>query len=494
MKAKKAFWPNRARALESHLDRSVAHPRVLEYLVEDKSLEGLPWVIACSGGPDSVALVLWSWAHFSGYRMQMQIAHFQHNTRGEESRKDQEFVAGLAEGLRLDFICGEAESWREKPSEEALRNARLAYFDSALPSRALLLTGHHQNDVLETQLMRLARGTSPAGLSAPRPVEETQDRRTILRPFINLPKERILEGLKASNAPYREDHSNQDEHYYRNRVRRDLVPLFCSVSPTDAQAGSRITRQWMEEDAEALAGWADKLSGEVEIRPGVLDTRKMLDLPVALWRRILMQWLTGQLGQNPFNHRGFEQMLQDVRNFSRNPEGALRISCGERETLVGSRGLLAIERETYVEPLQAGPLDPDIPRLLPLGYEIQFSECELAGREREALLRGEGNPDRDCLLDRRALNAAGYQSRLWVRSRVEGDAYRPLGGPGSRKLQDCFTDRKIPEKERNLRPIVCLHEGGEILWCPGLLPSETFKIRQDTESALRLTYRSTSTA
>lgn len=494
MKAKKAFWPNRARALEFHLDRTAGHPQVLEKLLDTQALEGVPWVIACSGGPDSLALALWCWTHFSGYRMQMQIVHFQHNTRGEQSEADQDFVAGVAEGLRLDFSCGRAEDWAEKPSEADLRTARLAYFDSVLPERALLLTGHHLDDVLETQLMRLSRGTSPAGLSAPRPVEMDPSGRIILRPFIDLPKSKILESLKTSSIPFREDSSNQDSQYFRNRMREELIPLFRSISPGDAEAGARITRKWMEEDEEALSAWADKVLQEVEIRPKVLNLKKMLDLPPGIWRRVLMRWITGYVGENPFNHRGFEQMLQDIRHFARNSESTLRISCGKRETLVGSRGLLALDREKHVEALQAGPLDPGIPRLLPLGFELQLAECCLDPVEREALLKGGGNPNSSCLLDRKSLEAAGYQSRLWVRSWEEGDFYTPLGSPGRRKLQDCFTDRKVREKERNLRPIVCLENDGPILWCPGLLPSETFKIRQDTGSALRLTYRSTSTA
>lgn len=494
MKDRRAFWPNRSQALGSRLDRNVAHPSVLEYLIHDSSVRDLQWNLACSGGPDSVALVLWCWAHFGGYRTRMRVVHFQHNTRGDESRQDLEFVKELAEGLRLDFCAEEAEAWSGKPSEEDLRNARLAYFESIRAERSLLFTGHHLDDVMETQWMRLARGTSPAGLSAPRPLDRDGPDGTVLRPFINLLKADIEAALQGASAPYRKDPSNEDPSYFRNRIRQDLIPLWKALAPGDPEAGPRITREWMEEDERALAEWSRHLLQRARIQPHVLDLKGLKGVPKAIWRRIILEWLGDNLGRNPFSHNGLEKALEAIRREAERRGDGFRISCGSREALVGASGKLAIEWAVPEERLQPGPLVPGIPRLLPLGYELKLEEIVLREEERKAILSAGHSEERVCVLDREKLEASGFRDRLWIRQWEAGDQYDPLGSPGSRKLQDCFTDRKIPEKERKQRPIVCLQEGGIILWCPGLLPSERFKIGPATESALRLTYRSTSTA
>ncbi len=492
MKDRRAFWPNRSQFFGSQLDRNVAHPAVLEYLIHDPSVRDLQWNLACSGGPDSVALVLWCWTHFGGYRTRMRVVHFQHNTRGEESRKDLEFVKELAEGLRLDFCAEEAEAWEGKPSEEDLRNARLAYFESIRAERSLLFTAHHLDDVMETQWMRLARGTSAAGLSAPRPLDRDESDRTLLRPFINLLKSDIESALKASSIPYREDPSNLDPFYFRNRIRQDLIPLWRALAPGDPEAGPRITREWMEEDETALMEWSLHLLNQSRIQPHVLELKKLKGVPKAILRRMVLKWLGDNLGRNPFSHNGLEKALEAIRQEAERRGSGFRISCGPSEALVAANGQLAIEWAVPEERLQPGPLVTGISRLLPLGHELILEEIDLREDERRGILSGQLPPDRNCVLDREKLEASGYGDQLWIRQWEAGDQYHPLGSPGSRKLQDCFTDRKIPEKERKQRPIVCLEESGLILWCPGLLPSDRFKVSPNTESALRLTYRSTS--
>jgi len=488
-------WIELGRSLQTILEKGRGHPDVLRALggSESHAMKELPWILGCSGGGDSVALVLWCWAHFSDCRRRMRIAHFHHNLRGEAADADFAFVENLAKSLHLDFVHDRAGPWESNPPEGDMRRLRMEFFRELTDRGGYVFTGHHLDDVIETQFMRLARGASSAGLAAPRPVERHGLNRTFLRPFLGLERAELHRALERAGIPYCEDHTNSDSQYFRNRVRSELIPVWKRVSPGNPVGGAGITRQWMEEDDRALSEWSESILNEARTSAKVIRLSPLRGLPRAVCRRLVHRWLNAILDETPFSHSGMERFLDQLVMAANSPEYNARLSCGEFHFIVISKSQAAIESMDVKEVLKAGPLEPGVTRLLPLKCELYFEITELNSRERREILAGMEDPGISCTLDYDALRREGFSDILWVRSWEEGDRYRPLGSPGVRKLQDCFTDRKIPEEERKQRPVVCIRESGAILWCPGLLPADTFKISEGSKSALRLTYRMTST-
>ncbi len=158
--------------------------------------------------------------------------------------------------------------------------------------------------------MRLARGSGAGGLAAPRPVQPHADGRVHLRPLLTLKKAEIVAALRTVDAAWREDASNAAERFFRNRVRRSVVPAWAEAAQRDAIAGAARSRQLLEEDDAALESWLDAL------RPlgrcGVLETARLRGKPRALWRRALHRWLIGQPAAGELSRQAFEALLRAV--------------------------------------------------------------------------------------------------------------------------------------------------------------------------------------
>jgi tRNA(Ile)-lysidine synthase len=173
-------------------------------------------IVAVSGGPDSVCLL-----HALG-ELEMNlagVAHFNHKLRGEESEGDERFVAALASRLGIPFYRAQARVGDAGGNlEETARYARREFLLGLIRDRAgdRIALGHTRDDQAETVLFRVLRGSGLAGLAGIQPV--TAD--GFVRPLIQVTRAGVLEFLKARGIEWREDRSNQDARFARNRIRR----------------------------------------------------------------------------------------------------------------------------------------------------------------------------------------------------------------------------------------------------------------------------------
>ena len=333
------IWRRRAAALGELLPRERLHPAVRAWAESRRVAARGPWAVALSGGADSLGLLLLLWAHWPERRRQLVALHFNHRLRGRAADADERFCRKVcaALGLRSSFGC-----WRRvrrDSSEEEARVARFAFFNRALRragARALWL-GHHQNDIAETMLMRLARGSGSAGLSAPRPMQRMGDR-VHLRPLLPLKKAEIVAALRAAGVPWREDRTNTSGGFFRNRVRRHVVPAWQKAAGRDAVAGAALARELLEEDDQALEAWLDALR---PFRSGrTLDVASLAGRPRALIRRALRRWLAAQPRAGELSRQGFEDLLAAVTTGR-----PARRSLGRNGFAVIRGGLLRFEPE-----------------------------------------------------------------------------------------------------------------------------------------------------
>jgi tRNA(Ile)-lysidine synthase len=307
-KRKDNLWRRRAAILAELLPRGRLHPAVLTWAESRRSAARGSWAVALSGGADSLSLLLLVWAHWPERRRQLVALHFNHRLRGRAADADERFCRRVCAALGLRLAVGRWRQKRRDAGEDRARTARFAYFGRVMRRakvRALWL-GHHQNDVAETMLMRLARGSGTAGLAAPRPVQVVAGR-VHLRPLLTLQKAAIIGALRAAGIPWREDRTNASGGFFRNRIRRRVLPAWQKASGRDAVAGAALARGLLEEDDAALEAWLDALR---PFRSGrSLDLVRLARHPRALLRRALRRWLLAQPLAGEISRQGFEDLL-----------------------------------------------------------------------------------------------------------------------------------------------------------------------------------------
>lgn len=298
-------WRDRAAALAGRIGAQELHPATLAWLRGRRGRQA--GHVAFSGGADSLALLLLLHAHFPAAG-RWRALHFNHRLRGVESTGDAAFCRQVCRALGIPLRVG---SWRHPPAdpgEDAARAARQQFF--AAHSRVLWL-GHQRDDVAETLLMRLARGSGTAGLAAPRPVQSLPGGRTHLRPLLGLAKDRLVAELRALGIPWREDASNATARHFRNRVRRDVVDAWARAAGRDAVGGAALSRELLEEDDAALEGLLGRLKF---LRGRQLDLAVLRDQPRALVRRALHCWLQRQRPVPRLSRPAFSALLAAVEN------------------------------------------------------------------------------------------------------------------------------------------------------------------------------------
>lgn len=471
-------WAVRAWTLTKAIPIERLHPRVVAAM--RASREDQCWHIALSGGADSLILLLLLWAHWPERRDSMRALHFNHRLRGADSDGDEAFCREVCAALNVSLDVGAAE-WASAPavvSEAQARDARLRFFKDSMAHEVapLLVLGHQKSDVAETMLMRLARGSGAGGLAAPRPVGR-HGAVTHLRPLLTLSHAEIVESLRAAGLEWREDPTNEGERYFRNRVRSNVIPALEAASPSSFLDAAGTSRELLEEDDDALEAWADRVAPDRAANP--LPTVPLGEYPRAVARRVLQRWVLAHGGENVFERTAFSEVLDDVR-----AGVAFRRSAGPDAFLRGDG------KSIWWEPGPSKgtpwpPLRLQVPGrlVLPDGGVLECAVEPLADSDRNALFSGEKSGPFRVYLGFEAAPPAWFAVRTWK----AGDRFAPLGMAHDSKLQDHFTNRRIPREMRHRLPVLTDPEG-RILWVAGLPPSECARVAPDATRAVRLTY------
>ena len=323
----KCDWSAGAELLANLFPRERLEPAVVAWA--DSASRRQIWSVAFSGGPDSLAVLLLLWAHWPARRASLRALHFDHGMRGRESRADASYCRRVCDALKVKMVIGRWPGNHRGASEAEARTARMAFF--AQHARVVWL-GHQQDDIAESMLMRLARGSGAGGLSAPRPIQRLNAGRFHLRPLLTLKKKEIVAALAQAKLVWREDSTNARGDYFRNRIRRDVLPAWADAAERDALAGAARSRLLLEEDDAALDRWVD------EIAPLESDGRLILSRlaakPRAVVRRALHRWLAAKVPRGDLSRQAFDLLLEAVvrgapTRQSMGPNGFAVIARGE---------------------------------------------------------------------------------------------------------------------------------------------------------------------
>jgi len=294
----------------------------LEDFFQNHHLQNRPCAIAFSGGKDSVALALA--LDNSAYREQLtSLLYYNHNLRPiEECQKEEAFVTSFAKTRGLPLVTasasqGEIKKWAQKHSrgiEESARHFRYAFFQENLPPGGVILTAHHQQDLIEQQIMRFFSGAGLTGLQGIPEVREP-----FYRPLLQVPLDRILQFLHQNKAPWSEDSTNKESDFLRNKVRNQLLPQLEEIFPHCSQRILSVSKD-LQEAHQALESMA---LPQWKIIPGgfSLPCKEFEPLPPYLRRKLLLQVYNldeSQRGRQP--SRRMWERVTEVRSL---PQGNL---------------------------------------------------------------------------------------------------------------------------------------------------------------------------
>jgi tRNA(Ile)-lysidine synthase len=380
-------------------------------------------VVLLSGGRDSVCLLDLA-VRFAGPVAALHVNYGLRDTAGADEAHCRALCERL--GVELDVRCprgprGNLQAW-----------AREQRYAAAAEHEGLIATGHTATDQVETVLYRLAASPGRRALLG---MPERDGR--LIRPLLTTTREETAEHCRARGLPWREDPTNADDTFARNRVRHQLVPALRSLHPA-AEENVLRTLAVLRDEAAVL----DELVAGIEP-----DLAVLRELPPAL-ARLVVQRLGGPAA------RTADVLALSVR-------GTATLDVGGGVRAIAEYGRLRFEREP--------PPQPE-PAMLPVPGRIAYGAGELACE-----------PAADGPLDADALTAP-----LQVRPWLAGDRMRPAGLGGTRTLQDLFTDRKVPRERRRLVPVVVSE--GEIAWVPGVATGERFGVTTRTTRRVRLTW------
>jgi tRNA(Ile)-lysidine synthase len=410
---------------------SAIRATVRDYIRSHQIFTPGPVVVAVSGGADSTALLLILAELADELGIVIHVAHFDHRTRPKQSAEDADFVAKLANRVGAPIRVGRAE--RPTKTEDAARTARYEFLRRAASEigATAIATGHTRDDQAETVILHLARGSGLAGIAGMRPLREG-----IARPLLAIGREDTVAICRAARIRPRTDPTNRSLKFARNRVRLEVLPELAKINPRASEAIARLADAAAELQTDDDRNVAEALAGARE-KDAILVAALA---PNVRSRALALAWrdATGRvLGAR---HR---KALEDL---SATEEGSRSVDLpGGRA--IREYGLLRIVGDRPVE-----RSDPTTP--IELEREIAWNDWRLV---LGGAPRANANGAREAYVPKNLLR------KLVVRERHDGDrmASRPR-----KKLQDVFTDAKIPASQRSLWPVIASEDG--VWWVPGL--------------------------
>ena len=432
--------------------------------------EGDRVVVAVSGGLDSMVLLHILQKLAKRHRWKLIVAHFNHQLRGEESDGDEAFVRASARKLRIPFERGSADVKRlaldKKISVEmAARDSRhrfLAVVAKRTKAETIALA-HHANDQVELFLLRLLRGSGGEGLSGMKflsrsPIDPDV---SLIRPLLHQSRSTLLSFAKEQEIEWREDITNESLDMQRNEIRHRLVPRLREFQPALEDTVLR-SMEIIGAESEFVRLEAERWLGN--------QTVSFETLSRAVQRRVLeLQLRVLQI------HYDFD-LIEQLRI---NPDRFISATTG-LEVLRAKSGVIEM-REIASYTFDAAEVRVNLSRKA--GIKIGTTELKWQKSNKQGISRTP-EPQRE------QFDADKVGSTVVLRFWRPGDRFQPIGMKKTVKLQDLFTNLKVPATERRKR-VVATTEIGEIFWVQGLRIGEKFKLTSGTKERLTWSWKNT---
>lgn len=448
-------------------------------------------VVGVSGGPDSLCLAHLLRELRDDYHLKLHIAHLNHRLRGEEAEADAAFVGGLAREWGLTATIEEedvrAYAKAEHLSlEEAARRLRYSFLTRVAKDMgaSCIAVGHNADDQVETIVMHWLRGAALAGLRGMLP-KTRYEGSWLVRPLLEVIRAEIESYCGSHGLEYRFDRSNLDLTYHRNRIRHELLPLLEGYNPRlrqtlrrsaevfaqdHAYIQSQVKKAWAEIAQESEGAVSFELEGWRKLSPSL--QRYILREAIHRLRRSLrnINWVH----------------IEEALSASLERRAGTRITLPQNLYLFKGYRFFTIGSQLPQPDLPLLPSVGSFPLNVPGVTNLPESDWRVEARvlAKEQLERDwERNPDPWWA----ALDHESTGSELFLRRRLPGDRFQPLGMCRKKSLGKFMIDAKIPRHLRDTLPLVVSPE--QILWVVGWRIDDRVKVMEATRKVLELQFK-----
>ena len=409
-------------------------------------------ITATSGGPDSMALLSLLIKLSKTKKITIICAHVNHNLR-KESQEEAIMVEKYANENNLIFEKMEINHY-EGNTENYARTQRYNFFEKLIKkyNATYLLTAHHGDDLTETILMRMVRGSSLKGYSG---FQEITDKETykIYRPLITKTKDELLNYVKTNNIPYAVDKTNFSEEYTRNRYRLNILPIL-------KKENKSVHLKFLK-FSETLKLYDDHINKEANEKLNKVYQNNNLNLKLfenedeLIKRKILYQILNNLYYKNisliTDNH------VELILNIIESPRPNLKINLPNKVLVIKNYQNLYFTQNTEIKP-----------------YSFTFKDKVILPNN-QILIKEETEDTSNYTI---RLNSKELSLPLIVRTRQNGDKMEIKNLNGHKKIKDIFINEKISETARNSWPILT-DQNNQIIWLPGLKKSKFDKQKHE---------------
>lgn len=489
----------------------------------DKKLEEKIWkqnkieqedviLAAVSGGADSVCLLLLLKELQNRMNFLLEVIHVEHGIRGEESRRDAEFVKELCRqhNVRMHLYEVDVPSFSQKEGigmEEAARILRYEAFRQEARKwtsggrKVKIALAHHADDNAETVLFQMIRGSNLDGMAGMREERELEKNIWLLRPLLGIRREEIETYLKEKKQDYCVDSTNADTEYSRNKIRREVIPLLTEINrqavPHISQTAKILgeAADYLHEQANcAYQASCEKTEGGILMKTEVWEK-----YPTFLQKEVLYLTLADVVGGEKDLTRLHVEALWELgrKQVGRKldlPEGvtAIRTYQGiflskDKEERKQRLKNSTLDKMTQLEREQKETLiltQEDLKRAeLPEGLFVSVPE----GTFHLRVFPFRGNTEEISQKTyTKWLNYDKINNGLQIRNRRQGD-YLTIDEVGhTKKIKEYFVQEKVPQEER--KNIWLLADEAHIVWVVGRRISSYYKVSSDTKKVLEVQF------
>ena len=394
--------------------------------------------VAVSGGVDSVCLLHVLLELRSQLDLKLSVIHVNHHLRGAESQEDEKFVGEMAQrhGLALHSRDLDLQSVHGNLEQEA-RRERYAFFRELMDQGRVrkVALGHTRSDQAETVLFRLLRGAGSAGLAGIRPVTNWG----LVRPLIRATRSDVERWLHARGTEWREDSSNLDPRFDRNRLRHVLIPQLEADWNPNLKATLAHTADWAFEEERYWAGEIDRLAAADWVRfekaSATVHCANLCSLPVAVARRLVrrvIERVKGNLLGVDFSH------IEEIRALAGSGLGSGRVE------IPGLEIVRSFDWVRFAECDDLAWRNWEVLARVPGTYVVASEVIDLEPGSGGGVYNRDGS----------VLDSEKVGNALVLRNWRPGDQYCRLGQSAPEKLKDLFQKHRIPLWERRNWPVI----------------------------------------
>ncbi len=424
--------------------------RAEKFIIDNKLIEkGDTVIVALSGGADSVCLLCCLNALKEKYEFDIKTAHLNHMIRGEEAKRDEDFARALSEKLKVEFfsksvnipLISHGQNVEEKGREERYKFFREL---SQKYPRSKIAVAHNSNDLTETVVMRLMRGSSVFGLSGIKSANGD-----IIRPLIFAEREEIEEFLSENGASFITDSSNLEDEYTRNRIRHKIIPEMKKINPDINKAIERTAKNMLNV-SDFIKIMASEQYGKIDNK---LNTEKLLSLHKALSEFVISE-AAYKAGMKEISYCHIDA----IYNLAKGQSGKrIELTKGYEAIKIYSEVVIKKKKESkdYIIELNLGE---NI--IGETGYKITIAQAK------------------------KGIDADKVSLPLYARPRKSKDVLNPVGMTGSKKVQDIYIDDKLSIDKRDSYPVIL--DGEKVIFAKGRCDRSVVS-NENTKKAYKIT-------